>query len=461
MKKSIRLCLIVPVVALLTAAVSYLSFKMIEQLIIEESKTVAHRMAQSLLPVLLAGDTQQVDRLLKTVESYPGVHTAELISGTGVSLASYVRDGVAVDPMHAQFVLASVDEALGAHGLHVTAPLTFDSQILANLHIAINLWSAYLRIIQWLSLLLILPAALYVVVRQMRIKIRFEKLRDDSEPRSDGSFNMDRVLQDALEEFGISLEYQPIHRLDDKGIFGAEVFVCWQHQSGETLNVSPADFVALAEQSGIFLPFDAWLLENACKQFSNWHRQHGPLVLVLNIAPSQLKDLGFYQKVRDACIAADFPHQLIEFEINEAVLLRSSMTLADVEVFVQQDMSMSLTVDGFGLSPRSPELLQSLSIHKVKFAPQLIKNVEHDTTMFEHLQSFGRLTLAHDVQMMADGLVSETQIFTMQELGCMLGQGPHLSQALSPSQFENLLNHQACRGAKNQPQDVSGAVLIY
>lgn len=460
MKKSIRLCLIVPIVALLTVVVSYLSFKIVEQLIIEENKNVAHRMAQNLLPVLLTGDAQEVDRLLKTLEIYPGVHAAELISGTGISLASYVRDGVAVDPMQAQFALASVDETLGVYGLHVTAPLTFDTQILANLHIAINLWPAYLRVIQWFGLLFILPVGLYVVVKQMRLKIEFEKSLD-SEFRSGSSFSINRALQDALEEFAIFLEYQPIYRLDDKGIFGAEVVVCWRHPSGETLHVSPADFVALAEQSGVFLPFDTWILESACKQFSIWHRQHGPLVLALNIASSQLKDRGFYQKVRDACITADFPHQLIEFEINETDLLRSSTALADVEVFVQQDMSMSLTIDGFGLSPRSPELLQSLLIHKVKFASQLIENVEHDMEMFQYLQSFGCLTPAHDVQMMADGLVSETQTSTMQKLGCMLGQGPYFSQALSPSQFEGLLNREACCGQKNQPQDVSGAVLIY
>lgn len=462
MKKSIRLFLIVPTVALLIVAVCYLSFKVIEQSIIEDNEAVVHSMAQTLLPALLAGDTQQVDNLLKSLESHPGIQTAELVSGSGISLASYVRDGEAIDPTQTQFALASAEESLGAYGLHVTAPLTFDTQILANLHIAVNLWPAYLRVIQWLGLLLILPSSLYVFVKQMRIKVRFEKSMDDEGPGSGNPFNLDQALDGALQDSDISLEYQPIKRMGDNGIFGAEVVVCWRHPSGQTLHVSPADFIALAENSGYFLPFGAWVIETACKQFASWQHQHGPLVMALNIAPSQLKDVNFYQKVREACVASQFPHQLIEFEINEASLLRSPTSLADVEAFVQK--GMSLTVDGFGLSSRSHELLQSLSIHKIKFASQLIKNIAHDEEMFAHLQSFARLAMAHDVQMMADGLHSENQSQMMQKLGCVLGQGPHVSQALSPKQFEQLLADQVRANIAQQKalhQGLSGAALSY
>lgn len=464
MKKSIRLFLMVPIAAILIVAVCYLSFKAIEQSIIEENEVLVHSIAQSLLPALLVGDTQQVDNLLKTLESYPGIQSAELISGAGVPIASYARNGVGVDPAQADFALASADEGLSGSGLHVTAPLTFDTQILANLHIAVNLWPAYLRIIQWLGLLLILPSTLYVVVKQLRIKIRFEKFMDqsDSGPGSNNDFNLDSALQDALKEADISLEYRPIKRISDKGIFGAEVIVCWRHPSGQTLHVSPSDFIALAERSDLFLPFAHWVLETACKQFATWQHQHGPLVLALNIAPSQLKDSGFYQKVRDVCAATQFPHQLIEFEINEAALLRSKNALADMQAFTQQ--GMSLKVDGFGLSARSHELLQSGTIHKIKFAPQLIKNVVQDAEMCAHVRSFAHLALAHDLQMMADGLHSDAQTEVMQKLGCVLGQGPHLSQTLSSKQFEELLMNQIRQEIdkkKASSSNVSGAVLSY
>lgn len=452
MKRSIRLFLLVPTVALLIAAVCYLSFKAIEQSIIEENETLVHSMAQSLMPALLAGNTQQVQELLKTLESHPGIQSAELISGSGIPLASYVRDGSGLDAGQTQFALASSEDALSGQQLHVMAPLTFDTQILANLHIAINLWPAYLRIVQWLGLLLIIPSALYILVKRLRIKIRLEKIFHDDGGSDSGDFNVDQALKEALHESDISIEYQPIKRLADNGIFGAELVICWKHPSGQTLHISPADFIALAENSGLFLPFGNWVMETACRQMGSWQHQHGPLVLSMNISPSQLKDADFYQTLRQICVSAQYPHQLIEFEINEAALLRQTNALADVEAFIQQ--GMSLTIDGFGLSPKAQSLLKGLSIHKIKFAPQLVKNIVHDTEMRAFVQELAGVALAHDVQIMADGLHSEVQTQEAIKLGCVLGQGTYFSQPLSPQQFEDLLVNQN-RNAQSQTHTAS------
>ncbi len=463
MKKSIRLFLSVPIVALLTIASGYLCFKAIEQSIIEDNKVLVHNMAQQLLPFLLADDTQKVERLLKTLENHPEIQTAELISGVGIPLASYVREGLVTDPIsQAQFALTSSDEALGAYGLHVAASLTFDTQMLASLHMTVNLWPAYLRMIQWLGLFLMTSSALYVVIKQKRIQVRFEKTFHDNGADFGGPFNIDQALQRALQNSDISLEYQPIKRVSDQGVFGAEVVVCWRHLSGQSLHVSPADFISLAENNGVFLPFGAWMLETAGKQFAAWQPQHGPLVLVINIAASQLKDPEFYQKVRDTCAVAQFPYQLIEYEINEAALLRLRTARVDVEAFVQQ--GLSLTVDGFGLSPHSHDLLQDLPIQKIKFAPQLVKNVAHDAEMLAYLQSFAQLANEREVQMMVDGLHSESQATVMQKLGCVLGQGPHFSQALSAPQFEAFLRDQirdANVKQKTIQQNVPAAALSY
>jgi hypothetical protein len=145
--------------------------------------------------------------------------------------------------------------------------------------------------------------------------------------------------------------------------------------------------------------------------------------------------------VRNICEESHFPHQLIEYEVSEAVLLHSRTARTEVETFVQQ--GLSLTVDGFGLSPRSHELLEHFDIQKIKFAPQLIKNVAHDAEMLAHLQSFAQLALVNEVQMMADGLHQELQTAVMQKLGCVLGQGPHFNQPLSSLQFEAFLRDQS------------------
>jgi hypothetical protein len=93
---------------------------------------------------------------------YPGIQTAELISSEGASLASFSRDSHLIDPSIQGFELASASD--DPQQLHVMAPLTFDSLIVANLHIAVNLWPIYLRIMMWGGILLMIPSVIYVLV---------------------------------------------------------------------------------------------------------------------------------------------------------------------------------------------------------------------------------------------------------------------------------------------------------
>jgi hypothetical protein len=228
-----------------------LAFHFLRHSLIQENEALAHSVAQSILPALLVNDTEQVASVMKSLESYPGIQTAELISSEGASLASFARDGHGIDPSGQGFELASASD--DPQKLHVMAPLTFDSLIVANLHIAVNLWPIYLRIMMWAGILLMIPSVLYVLVKQLKIKVRFERVSDGG-PGDGSSFDLNHAMDEALSDAQISLEYQPIQRMSDGGIFGMEVIVCWRHPSGETLHVSPADFVALAEKSGLVLP---------------------------------------------------------------------------------------------------------------------------------------------------------------------------------------------------------------
>jgi len=172
-KKIANLVVIVPAVVGALVVASVLVFNGLRHALIEDNEVLVHSVAQSLLPALLMNDTQQVEAVMKALESYPGVQSAELINAQGASIASYERAGQSsIDPTSTTFELASAGD--DSNQIHVTAPLTFDSLIIANLHVAVNLWPAYLRIIIWLGLLLMVPSVVYVAVKQLRLKLRFE-----------------------------------------------------------------------------------------------------------------------------------------------------------------------------------------------------------------------------------------------------------------------------------------------
>ncbi len=159
-----------------TAVALILVFHFLRHSLIQENEALAHFVAQSILPALLVNDTEQVASVMKSLESYPGIQTAELISSEGASLASFARDSHPIDFSGQGFELASALD--DPQKLHVMTPLTFDSLIVANLHIAVNLWPIYLRLMMWAAILLMIPSVLYVLVKQLKLKVRFERVSD-------------------------------------------------------------------------------------------------------------------------------------------------------------------------------------------------------------------------------------------------------------------------------------------
>lgn len=438
-KKYLKFVVVLAAVIPATALVSIFAFQTVRYLLVEENEALVHSVAQSILPALLVNDAQQVEALMKALESYPGVQTAEVVSAQGASIASYVRSGQSLDALSPAFALASALD--DPNQLHVTAPITFDSLIVANLHIAVNLWPTYLRIMTWLGVLLIVPSFLYVLVRQLRIKVRFEKVSANGgggSGHSDLSFDLHAVTSQAMTDAEISLEYQPIRRLSDGGLFGMEVVVCWRHPSGQTLHVSPANFVNVVEKAGICLPFDSWLLRTVFEKSAMWQHQYGPLVLSLDISAAQFNDIWFPQTVRDACEETQYPHQLLELEVRESVLHRQpELAVKALKGFASK--GLSVTVDGFGLMQSSLSMMQRLQIQKVKLDAKLSKNLLTDEHVARLMSATIAQAIACDVQVTTEGLDSSQQSVAIQQMGCLCGQGAHFGQPLAEKDFEILL----------------------
>lgn len=438
-KKHLKLAVVLTAVIAAIALVSILAFQMVRHFLIEQNKALVHSVAQSILPALLVNDAQQVEAMMKALESYPGVQTAELVSAQGASIASYVQSGQSLDALSPAFALASALD--DPNQLHVMAPITFDSLIVANLHIAVNLWPTYLRIMTWLGVLLIVPSFAYVLVRQMRIKVRFEKVSDNGGAGNgdgDSSFDLHAATSQAMADAEISLEYQPIRRLSDGGLFGMEVVVCWRHPSGQTLHVSPASFVNLANKAGICLPFDTWLLTTVCEKSAAWQHQYGPLVLSLDLSEAQFNDLSFPQTVRDTCEQTRYPHQLLELEVRESILFRQPH-LATKAIHAFASKGLSVTVDGFGLMQSSVSLMQSLPIQKVKLDARLSKNLLNDAHVARLMRATIAQAMACDVQVTIEGIESSQQSVAIQRMGCLCGQGAYFGQPLPEKDFEKLL----------------------
>jgi EAL domain-containing protein (putative c-di-GMP-specific phosphodiesterase class I) len=226
--------------------------------------------------------------------------------------------------------------------------------------------------------------------------------------------------------------------MSDAGMFGMEVVVCWRHPSGQTLHVSPGEFVAFAQKNDICLPFDDWLLATACEKAAAWQHLYGPLILTIDVCASQFKDPQFAQKVRAICEQTQYPHQLLEIEVHEsAIASQPQESLACVQRFAAQ--GLSVTVDNFGLLSQSVELFKTLPISKVKLDSKVIKRLGVDEQMTDLVQVIIASAVMHDVQVMAEGVETSKQRDLLQSMGCIFGQGTYFQPPLSSTDFESFL----------------------
>lgn len=432
--------------ALLAAAVlgaivmaSAMSFVALRYLLIKDTEVLVYTVAQSLSPAVLMNDTQQVETVLKSLRQYPGVESAELLSAEGATIASYAKDGHVFDAgAFSSFELAAASDA--PHQLHVTAPITFDSLVVANLHMAVNFWPMYLRVIVGMGVLLMIPSVMYVVFKQLRIQVRFEKHKssDDESDQGEMSFDVQQALNVALNKVEISLEYQPIHHLNDGGLYGMEVVVCWRHPSGQTLHLAPSDFVNLAKENGISLPFDDWLLEKACSQAVTWQHQFGPLVLCFAISTTQFSDPKFPSRVREICAQTQYPHQLLALDVHESLVAsHGRQSLPRIEALTAE--GLNVTVDRFGLQRQSLDGLSCLPVQKIKLDRRLIRHLDRDPQIEQLVNEIVTHALSVEVQVMVAAVDQASQLSMLQRMGCTLGQGSYFCAPMPAAVFEAFL----------------------
>lgn len=461
MKKPVRSSVWMLVASLSLLAAMVVGPGLVRNYLIQQNEMLVHSVAQNVLPALLVNDEQQVRAVLKSLESHPGVRYVELVSSEGATIASLGRVGDQLSTDAGQFELASAQ--MDGDNIQVAAPVSFDSLILANIHIAVNLWPTYLKLMTWFGLMLIIPSVGYFLVQYLNIRIRFEKLADGSDengPSRDArsNFDLDLEVEKAMQEAKITVEYQPLHRLSDGGVFGVELIVCWKHPSGQTIHLSPADFAMLAQKWGMFFSVEEWVLRTACKQVAAWHRKHGPLVLSFNLSQGQWMNPEFAQTLRNVAVQAGYPYQLIEFELSESMLTKQPSYADAVGVFVEQ--GLNLTVDAFGLSRQATSIFETVPLNKIKLDAKLVANLERDASIRQLVKETIDLASAHDIQVMADGVDSKSLRHTLRDLGCIVGQGAHFSVPLSSAQCEQYLTKRAAMSLSNRPASVAHKVAM-
>lgn len=245
-------------------------------------------------------------------------------------------------------------------------------------------------------------------------------------------------LRPALEDQQFALLYQPKVAMATGRISGVEALVRWNHpQRGQ---ISPADFIPVAERSGLIVELGSWVLQEACRQARHWQERGHPLRMAVNMSPVQVLRHDVVSTVRQALDITGLPPDLLEIEITEGVLLNNeSRALSRLRAL--RDLGVRLAIDDFGTGYSSLSYLKQLPVTCLKIDQSFVRGLEQNPE--DARLSRVIIGMAHDfgLEVVAEGIETDSHASFLQQAGCDFGQGYHYSRPVAASVLTSLLEH--------------------
>ncbi|MES2878388.1 MAG: GGDEF domain-containing phosphodiesterase, partial [Pseudomonadota bacterium] len=219
---------------------------------------------------------------------------------------------------------------------------------------------------------------------------------------------------------------------------GAEVLLRWVHP--ERGLVSPAQFIPLAEETGLIVPIGLWVLQTACAQLAKWQDQPilRDIVLAVNVSANQFRQPDFAMQVQLTLLENGVHPSHLKLELTEStVLVNVEDTIAKMHELKQQGVSFSM--DDFGTGYSSLQYLKRLPLDQIKIDQGFVRDITTDPNDAVIVQAIIAMTTALGLNVIAEGVETEAQREFLDAHGCHAFQGYLFSKPVPVSDFEALL----------------------
>ena len=240
---------------------------------------------------------------------------------------------------------------------------------------------------------------------------------------------LENDLRGAMTAGEIYLDYQPIYSLTQDRLIGFEALARWNHPMLGVL--SPADFIPVAEETGLIVPIGAALLEKACMQMRQWGALEDGrgLRMSVNVSAIQFQDPDFLTQVTRALHQAGMDPSQLMLEVTESVLMGNGESVMTTLKMLRR-MGVMLSIDDFGVGYSSLGYLASMPIDTLKLDRSFIQSMTNDLHGNEVVRAIFALASALDMKVIAEGVESHAQLSMLEKLGCEFAQGYLLSEPL-------------------------------
>lgn len=216
------------------------------------------------------------------------------------------------------------------------------------------------------------------------------------------------------------MAYQP--QVDAAGgLLGFEALARWQDE--ELGHVSPAEFVEVAEKSGLMVPLGAWVLDTSIREFSELRKVSGSfLSLAVNVSVIQFSQPDFIDQVLSALDRYQVSAREVVLEITETLFM-SSFDMVVEKLKRLRSEGIRIAMDDFGTGYSSLSLLRRLPIDELKIDKSFVDGIPDDDKARDMIQSIAAITISHHMDLVAEGVEHKEQVDTLAGMGCNHFQG--------------------------------------
>jgi diguanylate cyclase (GGDEF)-like protein len=261
--------------------------------------------------------------------------------------------------------------------------------------------------------------AMYRAKEEGRQCYRF--FTQEMQKKSERNLQLVNALRHAIEYEQLYLHYQPQVTIQDKHIIGAEALLRWHHP---TLGViSPAEFIPVAEVSGLILPIGEWVLRSAIRQAKNWTDEgFPPMIMAVNLSAEQFRHPDLPELISRILDEEGLQSKYLELELTEGVAMHNPPNAIAIMNNLH-DLGIHMSIDDFGTGYSSLSYLKKFKVYKLKIDQSFVRDISTDPEDKAIVSAIINLAKSLGLQTIAEGVETVEQLEYLREQGCNEMQG--------------------------------------
>ncbi|TYR79759.1 EAL domain-containing protein [Priestia megaterium] len=254
---------------------------------------------------------------------------------------------------------------------------------------------------------------------------------------------LENELHQAVQNEELELYYQPKVDIQHQTISAMEALLRWNHpRLGQ---ISPEEFIPIAEETGLIVPISEWVLKTACLQNKRWQQAGiGPMRVAVNISSVEFGEDLFISKVMKALKEADLHPMYLELEITESVAIKTIDVVIE-KLNLLKGLGVYLSIDDFGSGYSSLSYIKKFPINALKIDRLFIRDVMHSKEEIAIVEAIITLAKSLELEVVAEGVETKDQVKLLNQAQCDEIQGYYFSKPVSAREFERsyqtLLTH--------------------